>query len=530
MEYTYYLPDVNGHPTRNESESNSIVIIGANGSGKSKLGAWIDKQHGEDVHRIGAQRKLNFNENIDLKNYDYAKNLVLYGSEDSKYGKIPRWGSDDNIATTIMIDDFENALAALIALKNNESDIFIENYKRSCEGHTVAPEPPYTSIDKLIDIWNDVLPQRNLSYSDAKFFASLRNSKYPATQMSDGERSVLYLVAQVLCVPENKTLVIDEPELHLHPSIMNRLWRKLEDFRKDCLFIYITHDTQFAAQHFHSDKIWVKDFDGVNWKLEKLGKTELPEDLLFEILGSRKPVLFVEGEKNSLDTALYELLYPEYHIINCGSCSQVIQRTKSFNKNLELHNLKVYGIIDRDYRLEKEIKLLEKDNIYTLGVAEVENLFIVEEVINFLANHMGQDNNHVLAEVKNFVINTKFSNMIDQQICRSVAAELKYMLSAINISDRDAEDAKISLKSAINEINFDDVQKKHEEVFRAALDNNNYNNILKLFNEKSVSKSVGKFFGLDNSKYQQTIINLLRSLDYDQRISIFSRYLPVFRR
>lgn len=71
--------------------------------------------------------------------------------------------------------------------------------------------------------------------------------KYSANQMSDGERAVLYLAAQVLCVPENKMLIMDEPEIHLHRSIMNRLWMALERYRPDCLFIYITHDTQFAA-------------------------------------------------------------------------------------------------------------------------------------------------------------------------------------------------------------------------------------------------------------------------------------------
>ena len=31
------------------------------------------------------------------------------------------------------------------------------------------------------------------------------------------------------------------------------LWSALESYRPDCLFIYITHDTQFAAAHGHQD-------------------------------------------------------------------------------------------------------------------------------------------------------------------------------------------------------------------------------------------------------------------------------------
>ncbi|WP_302233705.1 AAA family ATPase [uncultured Adlercreutzia sp.] len=106
--------------------------------------------------------------------------------------------------------------------------------------------------------------------------------------MSDGERSVLYLAAQVLCVPENKTLIIDEPEVHLHPSLMGRLWRALESARPDCLFVFITHDVQFAALHKDSPRIWVKSFDGANWDWDFIPNSDLPEQLLLELLGNRK--------------------------------------------------------------------------------------------------------------------------------------------------------------------------------------------------------------------------------------------------
>ncbi len=40
--YKYYLPDSNNKPSQRETSVNSLIIIGANGSGKSKLGAWIE--------------------------------------------------------------------------------------------------------------------------------------------------------------------------------------------------------------------------------------------------------------------------------------------------------------------------------------------------------------------------------------------------------------------------------------------------------------------------------------------------------
>lgn len=72
--------------------------------------------------------------------------------------------------------------------------------------------------------------------------------------MSDGERVALYLMSQAMVAPINSIIIMDEPELHLHKSIMTLLWESIEKERQDCLFIYITHDTQFAANHTNSEK------------------------------------------------------------------------------------------------------------------------------------------------------------------------------------------------------------------------------------------------------------------------------------
>ena len=75
--YKYKLPTINGGSKEYITINNSIIIIGSNGSGKSKLGAWIEEKDPLEVHRIGAQRNLNFKENIPLSNYNYAKNRIF---------------------------------------------------------------------------------------------------------------------------------------------------------------------------------------------------------------------------------------------------------------------------------------------------------------------------------------------------------------------------------------------------------------------------------------------------------------------
>ena len=535
MAYTYWLPDKSGNKVDYTTESNSVIIIGANGAGKSKLGAWIEQKDFAKVHRIAAQRGISFNKNISLKNYTEAENLVLFGESDAKnpnvYKKGNRWGWNEHAEyTTRMIIDFEYVLAALLAMNANEEHDYVVSVKEAKVNRETYPNPPTTVIEKLFHIWDEVLPQRKLSLEDSKFYSSFTKDgdevKYSATEMSDGERSVLYLAAQVLCVPENKILIMDEPELHLHPSIMNRLWKALEQYRPDCLFIYITHDLQFASMHSHADKIWIKEYDGRNWKLQKIEDKDLPEELLLEILGSRKNVIFVEGESNSYDTQLYSELYPNYLIVPCGGCSQVIARTKAFRNNPELHECEVYGIIDRDFRSEHEIEKYKSKGIYTINVAEVENLFLVEELIKLMAEQFGENVDTAFHNVKQFVIDVRFSNQINGQICESVVAEIKYRLSSAEISKTDETKAKESLESVLSSIDYDQIKSEQEQKFQQVLNSRNYKEVLKVYNKKDLSKSIGHFLGIDNKYYCSKVISLLRGSKHDEIVAALSPYLP----
>lgn len=535
MAYTYWLPDENGNRVDYTTESNSVIIVGANGAGKSKLGAWIEQKNFEGVHRVGAQRKLSFQENIPLKSYSEAEESVFYGkgvkgqalNSIMKNRKSNRWHQN---YTTVLIDDFDDILSALLATNANEE----HNYVLSCitaeKVGVQKPDVPIMVIDKLKSIWDEVLPQRKLLMKDSKFYAVIKKDEkettYPATEMSDGERSVLYFAAQILCMPTNKILIIDEPELHFHPSIMSRLWKALEKYREDCLFIYITHDLQFASMHSHADKIWIKEYDGRNWKLQKIEDKDLPEELLLEILGSRKNVMFVEGESNSYDTQLYSELYPNYLIVPCGGCSQVIARTKAFRNNPELHECEVYGIIDRDFRSEHEIEKYKSKGIYTINVAEVENLFLVEELIKLMAEQFGENVDTAFHNVKQFVIDVRFSNQINGQICESVVAEIKYRLSSAEISKADETKAKESLESVLSSIDYDQIKSEQEQKFQQVLNSGNYKEVLKAFNKKDLSKCIGHFLGIDNKYYCSKVISLLRGSKHDEIVAALSPYLP----
>lgn len=529
--FTYWLPDENGERQEHSTKHNSIVIIGANGSGKSKLGAWIEEIDSNGTHRIAAQRKLNFKENIPLKNYEEAENIVRYGTAtlQPNLNKLYRWTTNNETPTTRLIDDFEPVLAALLAKQNIQQAYFTAQCKDAEQGNRLKPNVPRMIVDDLEEVWRKVFPQRDLDIDDSKFYAILRNSdrsivKYPANQMSDGERSVLYLTAQVLCLPENQRLIIDEPELHLHKSIMYPLWRTLENVRSDCLFIYITHDTDFAALHDASDKIWIQEFNGEDWKLETLEDSDLPESLLLELLGSRKNVIFIEGEKDSYDNKLYSLLYPEYYIVPCGGCEQVISRVRAFNRSSQLHRYRAYGIIDRDYKSEIELESYQNDNIFPIEVAEIENLFLTSEVLENISSHLALEE-RVVQEVKNQIIE-RFSQRKNEQSRLQAISRIKHRLSIADISGTNNQEIDKRLHELISEIDFSttysEILSKYEEVITS----NNYNEIIKIFNDKKLSNEIGHFFGLQDKDFIKRVLNLLENNACSGLREAFLAYMP----
>ena len=531
-DYRYVLPGENNNPVEYQVKCHSMIIIGANGSGKSQLGAWIEKNNPNDTHRIGAQRSLMFGNYIQQKSYEQATNLIIYGQENPTREHNLRWGWDGEKYnyTSSLLNDYENVLSALVALQINQQEQFIKDCKqreKNGEIHNLVPE---MVIDKLQRIWKSVFPHRDIIIQDGKVLAGFEKDgqyyEYKGRDMSDGERVGLYLIAQSLCVPSDKTIIIDEPEIHLHRSIMNKLWEAIEAEREDCFFIYITHDTQFASNHKNSKKLWIKGFDGITWEWEEVQNSELPEQLLLDILGNRKPVLFVEGTHDSYDTKLYSEIYKDYYVVPCGSCSSVISQTKAMNSNAQLHNFKCFGIIDRDYRTDYEIEAYKEDNIFTLEVAEVENLFLTEELLQVVNRIMEFPDNSRIENVKKYIIEERFKKEINKQICEAVVSELKYRLSVANISKRNEEQAKETLNKLFEEIDYDTIKMEQMAKFERVLKTQTYKDVLRVFNCKSLSTSIGHFFKLDNKDYRDFIVRQIKGKRVSDIIDAIVPYLP----
>ena len=246
---------------------------------------------------------------------------------------------------------------------------------------------------------------------------------------------------------------------------------------------------------------------------------------LIELAGNRKPVLFVEGTKDSYDARLYSLTYPDCFIVPCGSCEQVIQNTKAYRATYVLSQVEAYGLIDRDFRSEEELEGLKRKGVFALGVAEVENLFLVEPVVRFAADRLMANEQEVFDSVRDYVINQRFKNQLDKQVNSATITALKGKLSGLDIAVSKS-DLQKNYEDALGNVSFEIVYAEQRTRYDKASQNNDYPEVLKVFNEKGLANSIGHFMGVDNKEYCGKILRLLELEDHEKVLELLHGYIP----
>ncbi len=502
FEFEFQIPKINADCTKITAKyGESLIFVGANGSGKTRLGAWfeLNSLSANSTHRISAQKSLYMPNTCISKNIDLARNLLLYGhnSDTINSMEISRSKMDQKRQNNPAInrqEDFHQLMEYLFS----ESNYTLRNFYNFSD--SIKDKEKYQpKINLVKKIWESVIKHRELvigsnevkvTYKDKELETDIQ---YQASEMSDGERVAFYLIAQCLAPSDHSIIVVDEPELHLHKSIQIKLWNAIEEARPNCLFIYTTHNLEFAVAKRNSQKYCVNSYENARWDIQKVDHDEqIPEELLLQLMGSRQNVVFVEGQSNSLDTQLYRNILKDFLVIPVGGCSRVIESVKAYRLNKQLHHLKIFGIVDRDRRVQSEIVRLKENGIFTLEVAEVENLFLTPDILTIAADHKSMPD--LFDTTKDYVIK-RFKDKIYQQVIERLASEIKHKVNSIDLGTQTkVDEIKIKFDKKATEIGgeIEAIYHDYEKRFNEILEAQDYDEILKYFNDKTLLKSVSK--------------------------------------
>ena len=477
----------------------TTIIIGANGSGKTRLAVYLEEQLGEKAHRIAAHRALSLNPNVDKIPETKARQYLTYGDSGDSVSisnrKYYRW---KNNAPTSLLNDFDRLLQYLFAQQNN---LAVENNQKLNRREKITNSK--TKLDILQEVWERLLPLKKLHITadDIRVSStSIESADYSASEMSDGERAVFYILGQVLSANEGSILIFDEPELHIHKSIISNLWDEIEKLRPDCSFLMITHDIEFAATRVAKKYVVRNYYSDPAWDISEIPDSELDEQTITLILGSRKPILFVEGDKTSLDMETYRLCYPEWTVIPKGSCKDVIQAVSSLrklNEDMPILNIKCAGIVDLDTRDSSQIQELEGQCIKVLPCSEIENIFslssIAHKVLEIdgftgdeLINKKEQFKVELLGHIKNELSDDKLEKFVVKRIHRRIDTYLKNIDLSNTQNSNEMKNKLISEVSALTDSKINEWISEMKNEIQKYIDNQDIDELLCIYENKGL--------------------------------------------
>ena len=188
--------------------------------------------------------------------------------------------------------------------------------------------------------------------------------------------------------------IIDEPERHLHRSIISPLLSQLFERRPDCGFVVSTHDHDLPLEMPGAKILLLRacDFDRTNakcWDVDSLpSNTPIDDSLKRNLLGARRRILFVEGTESSMDKPLYSLIFPMVSLIAKGSCHDVERAVLGVRVGECFHWLQAFGIIDGDGYQIDQIEIKRSNGIYALPFYSIEAIYYHPRIIEWIAHRM----------------------------------------------------------------------------------------------------------------------------------------------
>lgn len=500
-------PDLSGQNRHLQARTRNLTIIGANGAGKTRFSNFLADSLGQKSFRLSA---LN----------------AIYGSVQA----IPETGSVDEIfmhackSPAFLTNASTSTFDRLMALLLNEEIAALVDYKvermKVDAGKRAKAEARRTKLDEVIARWENVFPTNQVLRQGGRLLFSRdgQDDIYSQVRLSAGEKAVLYYFGAVLYAPADGVVFIDSPEMFLHPSLQQKIWDIMESLRPDCRFVYTTHDLDFTATRQANALLWVRGYDPAR---ERWDYTILPreagisDEIYMAIIGSRKPVMFIEGDaSHSIDAKLYPLVFRDFTVKSLGSCDKVIESTRAFNDQRALHHLDSRGIVDRDRRDEGEVAYLRGKNIFVPDVAEIENILMLEEVVRTVASFNGRDEDKVFRSVKKSIIGMFRHDLHSQAMMHTRHRIKRLMERRVDGKFSNINAFEQHLAGLVKELNPRGLYERLCRDFSRWASEENYAEILKVYNQKSMlpGSNVSQLCGLSGSKesYVGCILSILR--------------------
>ena len=282
-------------------------------------------------------------------------------------------------------------------------------YNQKNKGLEVGEEPadPIKPYENLL---NRIFPDykfadKNESIPSNLFIELPSKEVITFNDLSSGEKEVFFILSFFIRHNvENAIIVIDEPELHLHPELSRLLIRNIKSIRKGNQIWIATHNSEIIDEAGRDRVIYVAR--DLATRKAKFVSGDNEEDVIIQLknlfgysgyIGVAKNLVFLEGDNSSPDRKFYSTLFPKDN-----SNFKLIPSSGSDNLNkinaailsimdANLGWMNFYLIRDRDYltpTMVTKYRAHSSGKVFVLEKHEIENYLLEFNIISIVLNEI----------------------------------------------------------------------------------------------------------------------------------------------
>jgi len=274
-----------------------------------------------------------------------------------------------------------------------------------------------------------------------------------------GEENVETLIEK-----EDRLILIDEPEIHLHPDLQSKILTYMRAItqKNPTQFIITTHSPTILDQAF-DDELYVLESASENPnenQLKKIATNAEKLEALKQLAGSTyflttgRVIVCIEGERDSdpekpTDARLLDILYPRTTAVTLvpttgkGNVINTVERLRDHVPEATFR-IRVRGLVDAD-QTTTTISGVEK-----LPVCMIENFLLdptsIYEYCKSISLNTFTDENSIKTELKNIALEMK-----EKEISLRVRKQLK--TKTVRFDGATIDQIKLSHTNELSEIN-----------------------------------------------------------------------------
>lgn len=417
-----------------EEEKNAFggdLITAQQGKDNQTLTQYIkNRRFGGRARYVGSLVQIDSNRNIQTINYQQVN---WFGTDPDEQETPYNWGYQ-NFANRWQ--EFMNYIHQKYATRDNIlADELKKNPDKGIEIIQNNPDP----LIKYKAIFSELLPGKELQditpASPREFqYKDITGDILPFSSLSSGEQEVVKVIFDITRKDiKDSVIIVDEPELHLHPTLTFKLIETLKTIGDHTnQFIFLTHSADLISTYYSTGNVYFIDAvpSGAN-QAHKLSDLNRSHKELVKLIGENlglfavgKKLIFVEGENSSTDKLTYHAIaqkyLPEARIISVGSVDN-LGTLNSFEEQIRnsIFGIDLYMVRDRDGLSDDQIQKIETNGkIRCLKKRHIENYFLDPKILFRVAEKL------YLTSIATALT----ENFIEQEINRIANESLKYSL------------------------------------------------------------------------------------------------------